>query len=104
MAEKFSLVAFLRASPGNHQSLGLKLLSLVEASRAEAGCINYDVHQSNDDPAVWVMYENWRSREDLDLHFETPYLQAFINESKSLLEGDFDMHYLSMKSSPASGR
>jgi len=103
MATKLSLVAFLRASAGNEEALGQRLLALVDASRQEPGCINYDVHQSNDDPAVWVMYENWRSREDLDSHFETPYLQAFLSDSHGLLEGEFGMHYLTMKSAPASG-
>ncbi|MBX9822292.1 MULTISPECIES: antibiotic biosynthesis monooxygenase [Nitrobacteraceae] len=39
-------------------------------SRAEQGCINYDLHRSTEDPELWCVYENWRSADDLAAHFE----------------------------------
>ena len=32
---------------------------MLTPSRAESGCFNYDVFQSNDDPAIFFTYENW---------------------------------------------
>jgi quinol monooxygenase YgiN len=46
--------------------------ALVAPTRAESGCINYDLHRSNDDPSVWMLYENWRSPDDLEQHFKRP--------------------------------
>jgi len=99
--QKLSLVAFLFARPGKEAELGRRLLALVERSRAEAGCINYDVHQSDDDPGVFVMYENWTGRAALDLHFTMPYMREIVAELPELLRAPTQMHYLSMRSEPA---
>ena len=75
MSTNLTLVAFLRARTGQSEELGRRLNALVEPTRTEAGCINYDLHRSNEDEAVWMLYENWRSAADLDAHFEMPYLE-----------------------------
>lgn len=99
--KKLSLVAFLYAIPGKETALAAHLGSLVEHSRAEEGCINYDVHQSDDDPTVFVMYENWADRAALDLHFAMPYMQETLAVLPTMLRAPLDMHYLSMLSTPA---
>jgi quinol monooxygenase YgiN len=101
MNQQLSLVAFLHGRPGQEQELGRRLLSLVERSRAEAGCINYDVHQSEKDPTLFVMYENWTSRAALDLHFTMPYMRDIVLDLHTLLRAPFEMHYLRMRSAPA---
>lgn len=98
---KLSLVAFLYAQSGKEAELAKRLLALVEHSRAEAGCINYDVHQSDDDPTVFVMYENWTEREALDLHFTMPYMRDIVADLPGLLRAPTAMHYLSMLSNAA---
>jgi quinol monooxygenase YgiN len=98
---KLSLVALLYARPGKEAELGRRLLGLVEHSRAEAGCINYDVHQSDDDPTVFVMYENWTERAALDLHFTMPYMREIVADLPGLLRAPTVMHYLSMLSNLA---
>lgn len=77
---------------------------MVAPTRQEAGCINYDLHRSNADPAIWMLYENWRSRDDLDLHFETPHLKAFLKDLDSLLGADMDLRYFSQISAPFTAR
>lgn len=99
--KKLSLVAFLYATPGKETALAAHLASLVDRSRAEAGCINYDMHQSEQDPTVFVMYENWVDRAALDLHFTMPYMQETLAVLPSLLRAPLEMHYLNMLSTPA---
>jgi quinol monooxygenase YgiN len=96
--QQVTLIATLRAKPGFERRLGELLLPMVEPSRAEPGCLNYDVHQSDRDPAVWVIYENWRSRADLDAHFQLPHFLKLAAELPAVLAGEVDMHYLTMKS------
>ena len=104
MSEQLTVIAFMRAKPGAEEELGRRLMELVEPSRQETGCLNYDLHRSNTDPAVWVMYENWRSRADLETHFQTAPLQRLVKDKDRLLVGDIDMHYLSMSSEQATSR
>lgn len=97
-------IAFIRAKPGNSEALGRRLAALVEPSRQEPGCINYDLHRSNDDPELWCVYENWRSAEDLATHFALPHMQAFLADLPVLVEGELDLRRFSMTSAPAPWR
>ena len=53
------------------------LRPLRDASRAEAGCITFDVARSNDDPNVFVLYEEWRDQAALDEHYKTDHFITF---------------------------
>jgi quinol monooxygenase YgiN len=85
--KKVTVIARIKAKAGMEEKVKGKLLSLVTSTRSEAGCINYDLHQSVDDQRLFVFYENWVSKEDLDKHLEMPYLKAWREEAKDLLEG-----------------
>ena len=61
MSKQITVLAIARAKPGMEAELGKRLLAMVEPSRTEEGCISYDMHQSNEDPAIWMAYETWRS-------------------------------------------
>ncbi|MFC6633183.1 putative quinol monooxygenase [Microbulbifer taiwanensis] len=100
MEKVLTLVAFIRAKTGMEEELGRRLRALVAPTREEPGCIDYQLHRSNDDPALWMLYENWRSRRDLDLHFETPYLRDFLGSSKALLAEEMDSRFFSPVSAP----
>lgn len=102
MTQQITLVAVARAKPGQEEELGRRMSALVAPTRAEAGNINYDLHRSNDDPAVWMFYENWRSQADLDAHFETPHLKDFLATADEVLAADLDLRFFSMASEPAS--
>ena len=84
-------VAFIRAKPGQGTALGGLLAELAPISREEAGCIDFELHSSVDNPDLWFVYENWKSREDLDQHFKTPHLLHFAEASAPLLDGDMDL-------------
>ena len=51
---------------------------LVERSRAEEGCIEYDLYVSASDPLAVVTVERWRDRARLDAHLAAPHTQAFL--------------------------
>ncbi|MBQ5265184.1 antibiotic biosynthesis monooxygenase [Klebsiella pneumoniae] len=93
---QLTLVAFIRSKPGHSDELGRRLMALVEPSRAETGNINYDLHRSNDDSDVWVLYENWLAESDLTAHFEQPYMKAFVATLPEVLEGDMDLRRCAM--------
>ena len=43
------------------------------------------MHRSPDDETLFLFYENWRSKEDLDAHLQTPHLKHFFDQSDRLL-------------------
>lgn len=100
-SSQLSIVAILRARTGQEEELGRRLRELIEPTRAEPGCINYDLHRSNTDAAVWVLYENWKTPADLDIHFAQTYLVKLLADFDHLLEGELQIHRLSMVSDKA---
>jgi quinol monooxygenase YgiN len=94
---QLTLVAFLRAQPGKGDELGSRLQALIAPTRSEPGNINYDLHRSNEDPDLWMLYENWTTPADLEAHFQQPYLKAFISRLDEVLQGDMDLRRFSMQ-------
>jgi quinol monooxygenase YgiN len=84
--------------------IGSCLWGRIDPTRAETECLNYDLHQSLDDTAVWFVYENWRSRPGLDAHMRASHLQAFLKAAPDLLAGDIDLRQFSMVSASAAPR
>ena len=63
-----------------------ELLKLIPITRAENGCINYDLHQDNEDPAHFTFYENWESRELWQEHMNAPHLAAYMSATEGAVE------------------
>jgi hypothetical protein len=54
-----TVIAYMTAKSGNEDQVREALLDLVARTRKEKGCINYDLHQSRENAAHFVIYENW---------------------------------------------
>ena len=63
-----------------------ELLKMVAPTRGEDGCINYDLHQDNDDPAVFVFYENWKNAACLEKHMNSNHFKAYIRAVDGLID------------------
>ncbi len=71
-----TVIAKVKANPSSIEKVSNELQKLVEPTRNEKGCVDYSLYQDNDEPTIFMFYENWESREDLDnhmisLHFKT---------------------------------
>ncbi len=77
-AKSVTVVAQIRAKPGKEAAVRKELLSLIGPSRKDAGCLNYDLHQAADNPALFMFHENWSSKAHLDQHLRKPDLQAVL--------------------------
>jgi len=67
------------------KTLRAKLLSLVQPTRAETGCIMYDLYQASDDTGLFMFYECWKSKDDLEKHLQKPYIKSFMETADELL-------------------
>lgn len=80
-----TVLATIIAKAGKEEELKKELLSLIGPTHCEEGCINYDLHQANDDPTHFFFFENWKSQHDLDQHLGKPYIQQFLSKAEALL-------------------
>ena len=61
------------------------LRETIEATHAEAGCLNYALHRDKNDRNVFVLVEKWTSQVALDAHFQQPYVAALGEKAAGLL-------------------
>jgi quinol monooxygenase YgiN len=81
-----TVIARLKAKPGREKDLEATLRGLIPPTKAEKGCLQYDLHRSADDPGLFIFYENWESRPLWDDHMTSPHLEAFGGKQDELVE------------------
>jgi quinol monooxygenase YgiN len=85
MRDRLTVVVRIKAKAGLEGRVKQELIKLLAPTRAEPGCINFDLHQAADDPALFLVHENWVSEEALQQHFKMAYLRAWLGEAEALL-------------------
>lgn len=61
----------------------VKQTGILEAVRAEDGCIRYDYYLSEKDPNELLLIEQWESKNHQQIHIEQPHmaeLRSFKND------------------------
>jgi len=92
--QKLTIVARILAKPGKRELVKTELLKLVEITRAEKGCINYDLHQDNENENLFLFYENWESRELWQTHMNNTHLAEYIKATDGAVE-EFTLNEMS---------
>jgi len=72
-----TILAQVTAAPGKEDLVRTELEKLVEVTRAEEGCVQYDLHQDNAAPGFFVFYETWESRDLWQAHMKAPHLADY---------------------------
>ncbi|WP_041473018.1 putative quinol monooxygenase [Vibrio atlanticus] len=75
---QLTIVANIVANEDKIELVKAELLKLIDITRAEEGCINYDLHQDNENPAHFTFYENWTSRELWQKHMGNTHLAEYM--------------------------
>lgn len=76
------LTAVVKAKAGQEEAVREALLSMVQPTRQEPGCLAYNLHQSKKDPTQFMFYEQWASQAALDAHGQTPHMKALGGKLK----------------------
>lgn len=77
-----TIVADIRAASGREDLVHAQLAKLIEPTRAETGCIHYDLHRDHADPRHFLFYETWESRDLWQVHMNAPHLAAYMDATK----------------------
>ena len=85
-----TIVANIRARSGQEDLVRAELEKLVQPTRQEPGCIQYDLHQNNDHPGHFLFFENWESRESWQAHMASAHLARYQEATDGAIE-DFSI-------------
>ncbi|MGB3561834.1 MAG: putative quinol monooxygenase [Thermoanaerobaculia bacterium] len=90
-SDTLRVVAILLAKPDKVSELGTTLAGLLEPTRAEPGCISYELLQNKENEAEFTFVEEWESDSALDAHFATDHIQQAIGEFPNLMAAELDL-------------
>ena len=86
-----TIVANIHAAPGNEDLVYTELMKLMDPTRKEQGCLQYDLHRDNEDPAHFLFFENWENRELWQQHMNAAHLAAYLQATDGAVE-TFTLH------------
>ncbi|MCX2778530.1 antibiotic biosynthesis monooxygenase [Microbulbifer thermotolerans] len=88
---QLSIVAHIRAKADRIPLVKSELEKLIIPTRGEPGCLQYDLHQDNRDPAHFLFFERWESMESLQAHEKSPHIRDFQKAVEGAIES-FTLH------------
>lgn len=69
-----SIIATIQAQPEHQETVREALSAMLAPTRAEIGCMQYDLHVDQADPNRLVMIERWHDDAALDAHIASPHM------------------------------
>jgi len=88
--QKLTIVAKIVAKLDKIELVKTELIKLIATTKKEEGCINYDLHQDNENPNLFLFFENWESRDLWQLHMNNTHLVAYVKATEGAIE-QFDL-------------
>ena len=94
--EAIIVTALFKAKKGKEDALKKELMTLIEPTRNEKGCIQYNLHQFFDDPESFIFYEHWENEETLAKHKESEHLKKCVHNIKNLIAEHPQVRFLEL--------
>ena len=100
-SENIVLIARLKVKNDAIEEAKQAALELIAPSRAEAGCLNYDFHQSLDDASIFIWHETWKNKDAIEAHGKMPHFVAFSEKVSEITEEPLQLIFTKMISTKA---
>jgi quinol monooxygenase YgiN len=92
MAEQtLRVIAHIRARADKAEEMRALLAGLIAPTRAEPGCLRYELLHSLNDPSDFTFDEEWQDESALDSHFNTDHLKAALAKFQELAAEPLDL-------------
>lgn len=83
---KIHLTAILKSKEEFTEEVKGLLKNLVENSRKEIGCLQYDLHRDIENSNVFIFHEIWQNKEIFEAHNSQQYVKDFFEMASNLLK------------------
>ncbi len=90
-----TIVAHIEAKKDKIDLVKSELIKLIQPTRSEEGCLQYDLHQDNEKPELFLFYENWKNRQLWQEHMKTAHIKAYKQTTKDAIE-NFTVNEMSL--------
>ena len=87
-----SIVAKFTVNAGEEKKFLDLLNKLGEASRAEAGCIEYILHKDVQKPLTYCIIEKWKDQAAIDFHNSTSHFTSIVPKIIEIAKAEIDVY------------
>lgn len=94
MTNRVILIARISSRPEKVDELRGTLIGMVRATRPEAGCVAYNLHEGA--VGEFTFYEIWASEEHFQTHLRTPHVVGFLSREGELLNKPVELQRLTL--------
>lgn len=91
------LLARFHAAPGRGEHLRTALTEIAPPTRAEPGCLSFEVLASTRDADLFYIHSRWIDEAAFDLHASMPHTLRFIEAATEAIDHAFDAQRLSIE-------
>ena len=84
--QSITIVARILAKIEKKEFVKTELLKLADLSKSDKGCINYDLHQDNENSNLFFVYENWENPDALQKHVESTHFTEYMKATEHATE------------------
>jgi quinol monooxygenase YgiN len=84
--KQLTIVAKILAKEDKRELVKDELIKLIDITRKEEGCINYELHVDNENQNLFLFYENWTNRELWQKHMNNSHLQDYMSATEGAVE------------------
>ena len=91
--EDVHAIAVLNARPDKTEELNALLTSLLEPTRQESGCIQFDLLQNRETPREFAVVSQWHSEQAVQFHIRTAHAQLAMSRLPELLAAPLDLRF-----------
>ena len=85
MKQPLTVTIRLLVKSGMEEKFKQECLSIIPLTLDEEGCINYNLYQSKTDSSVFMLYENWVSKEAYHRHLQMSYMKVVFEKAEQFL-------------------
>ncbi|GIU19030.1 putative quinol monooxygenase [Shewanella sp. MBTL60-007] len=86
LTTQLTIVANITAHADKVEIVKAELIKLIATTREEEGCLQYDLHQDNDNPAHFTFYENWSSRALWQAHMNAQHIKNYVGATEGMVK------------------
>ena len=86
-----TIIVNIKAKADKIDFVKAEVLKIIDETRAEKGCVQYNFHQDNENPAHFLFYEIWESDELLQAHLNSKHIVDYLAATNGAIE-DFSLN------------
>ncbi|MFT4926048.1 MAG: quinol monooxygenase YgiN [Phenylobacterium sp.] len=86
MSNSLTLLVQIQAKADQADTVKAALLNLLEPTRAEAGCVSYELYFDDKDATKFIFVETWQTRAHWEAHNTIDHLQPFFKLAETAVE------------------